>query len=210
MPPQCMTHHTEHSHSTPTQHTSHSTQHTAPCHPMHARWCPAHGIATQNISPGGYDAIRAGGGLARVGPGGHFGWALGGIHYVSFTERGRSDIFLRRFPLYLGHMLIGCLVLDSILPIQCMTHPMTHPIQVVDEVVVPDGLEPGDYLLSWRWDCEQTTQIWQVRDSLSLPLGLIAMVCMRRWYCMCRSGGGGVFQSDWSSKPRWGRCESAK
>lgn len=32
---------------------------------------------------------------------------------------------------------------------------------VVDMVVVPDRLEPGEYLLSWRWDCEQSHQIWQ-------------------------------------------------
>ena len=38
-----------------------------------------------------------------------------------------------------------------------------HAFSVVDEVLIPTGIEPGDYLLSWRWDCEQTTQIWQVR-----------------------------------------------
>jgi hypothetical protein len=32
---------------------------------------------------------------------------------------------------------------------------------VVDLVLVPDDLEPGDYVLSWRWDCEQSPQIWQ-------------------------------------------------
>lgn len=32
---------------------------------------------------------------------------------------------------------------------------------VVDQVVVPDNLEPGDYLLSWRWDCEQSDQVFQ-------------------------------------------------
>lgn len=35
------------------------------------------------------------------------------------------------------------------------------PYNIVDKVVVPDTLEPGDYLLSWRWDCEQSKQIWQ-------------------------------------------------
>lgn len=29
---------------------------------------------------------------------------------------------------------------------------------IVDKVVVPNT--PGDYVLSWRWDCEQTPQIW--------------------------------------------------
>ena len=32
---------------------------------------------------------------------------------------------------------------------------------VLDEVKVPSGLAPGAYLLSWRWDCEESTQVWQ-------------------------------------------------
>jgi len=32
---------------------------------------------------------------------------------------------------------------------------------IVDRVQVPAGLEKGAYLLSWRWDCEQSHQIWQ-------------------------------------------------
>jgi hypothetical protein len=31
---------------------------------------------------------------------------------------------------------------------------------IVDEVMVPKELVPGDYVLGWRWDCEQTPQIW--------------------------------------------------
>ena len=36
-----------------------------------------------------------------------------------------------------------------------------HDYDIIDQVVVPADLPPGDYLLSWRWDCEQTMQIWQ-------------------------------------------------
>merc|ERR1712118_59426 len=32
---------------------------------------------------------------------------------------------------------------------------------VMDKVKVPEHLEEGEYLLSWRWDCEQSPQIWQ-------------------------------------------------
>jgi hypothetical protein len=32
---------------------------------------------------------------------------------------------------------------------------------VVDRVMVPTDLPDGDYLLSWRWDAEATSQIWQ-------------------------------------------------
>lgn len=31
---------------------------------------------------------------------------------------------------------------------------------IVDLVEVPEKLSPGHYLLSWRWDCEQTAQVW--------------------------------------------------
>jgi len=36
-----------------------------------------------------------------------------------------------------------------------------HDYSIVDNVVIPRGIPPGDYLVSWRWDCEQTHQIWQ-------------------------------------------------
>lgn len=35
------------------------------------------------------------------------------------------------------------------------------PWSIVDKVVVPEDLEAGEYLLSWRWDCEETSQVWQ-------------------------------------------------
>merc|ERR1712232_1374326 len=31
---------------------------------------------------------------------------------------------------------------------------------IIDEVQVPKSLELGEYVLSFRWDCEQTPQIW--------------------------------------------------
>lgn len=31
---------------------------------------------------------------------------------------------------------------------------------IVDRVVIPAGIAPGDYVLGWRWDCEETAQIW--------------------------------------------------
>jgi len=36
-----------------------------------------------------------------------------------------------------------------------------HDYSILDQVTVPAGIAPGPYLLSWRWDCEQTNQIWQ-------------------------------------------------
>merc|ERR1711957_391763 len=31
---------------------------------------------------------------------------------------------------------------------------------LVDRVVLPSELPAGDYLISWRWDCEATPQVW--------------------------------------------------
>jgi len=32
---------------------------------------------------------------------------------------------------------------------------------LIDRVQIPVDITPGDYLLSFRWDCEQTPQVWQ-------------------------------------------------
>jgi len=32
---------------------------------------------------------------------------------------------------------------------------------IMDKVVIPTSLAEGDYMLSWRWDCEESTQVWQ-------------------------------------------------
>ena len=32
---------------------------------------------------------------------------------------------------------------------------------IEDTVIVPKDAAPGKYLLSWRWDAEETAQVWQ-------------------------------------------------
>ena len=39
-------------------------------------------------------------------------------------------------------------------------HPM-ESYAVEDALKVPADIAPGDYVLSYRWDCEATSQIWQ-------------------------------------------------
>merc|ERR1711865_1171548 len=31
---------------------------------------------------------------------------------------------------------------------------------IIDEYAIPADLPSGDYALSWRWDCEESPQIW--------------------------------------------------
>lgn len=32
--------------------------------------------------------------------------------------------------------------------------------QIIDQVKIPSNIKPGDYVLGWRWDCEETSQVW--------------------------------------------------
>merc|ERR1712228_838301 len=34
-------------------------------------------------------------------------------------------------------------------------------MELVDFVRIPADLPAGEYVLGWRWDCEQSNQIWQ-------------------------------------------------
>jgi hypothetical protein len=34
-------------------------------------------------------------------------------------------------------------------------------LEIVDRVLIPHGISPGEYVLGWRWDCEESNQIWQ-------------------------------------------------
>ena len=31
---------------------------------------------------------------------------------------------------------------------------------IVDRLALPSHLEPGHWVLGWRWDCEETAQVW--------------------------------------------------
>ena len=33
-------------------------------------------------------------------------------------------------------------------------------LELFDSVIIPSELPAGDYVLGWRWDCEESTQVW--------------------------------------------------
>lgn len=33
-------------------------------------------------------------------------------------------------------------------------------VEIVDKIHIPASLKPGKYVLGWRWDCEESTQVW--------------------------------------------------
>merc|ERR1719295_808456 len=44
----------------------------------------------------------------------------------------------------------------------------TFMFSIGDYLEVPEQLEPGDYVLSFRWDCEQTSQVWATCSSIKI------------------------------------------
>lgn len=44
-------------------------------------------------------------------------------------------------------------------------------INLVDLVRIPASIPPGDYVLSWRWDCEETTQVWTNCGDVTITAG---------------------------------------
>lgn len=38
--------------------------------------------------------------------------------------------------------------------------PLLPNLEVVDTVLIPKSTKPGKYVLQWRWDCEESDQIW--------------------------------------------------
>lgn len=48
-----------------------------------------------------------------------------------------------------------------------------HNLEVVDELRLPANLEPGEWVLGWRWDCEESTQ---VRSASRDPTGRDTLV----------------------------------
>merc|ERR1712000_215457 len=58
--------------------------------------------------------------------------------------------------------------------------------QIVDLVKVPD-VPPGDYVFSFRWDCEQTPQIWSQCADVRITSDETMVCCVADSFS-CRPG----------------------
>lgn len=38
---------------------------------------------------------------------------------------------------------------------------LVDTLEIVDRVLIPKATPPGAYVLNWRYDCEESNQIWQ-------------------------------------------------
>jgi len=46
-------------------------------------------------------------------------------------------------------------------------------ISIIDEVKVPEGVAPGEYVLGFRWDCEETAQVWSSCSDITIAEEII-------------------------------------
>jgi hypothetical protein len=43
----------------------------------------------------------------------------------------------------------------------CTSEWGPYNMEIVDKVQIPANLTAGEWVLGWRWDCEESNQIWQ-------------------------------------------------
>ena len=41
-------------------------------------------------------------------------------------------------------------------------------LEIVDRVAIPADLPAGEWVLGWRWDCEQSPQVWASCSDVSI------------------------------------------
>ena len=51
---------------------------------------------------------------------------------------------------------------------------------IVDRVKIPENLPPGDYVLGWRWDCEETARMFRLR-LWHYPVRLTNLNCAQKY-----------------------------
>mmetsp|Transcript_44385 Transcript_44385/g.100236 ORF Transcript_44385/g.100236 Transcript_44385/m.100236 type:complete len:435 (-) Transcript_44385:67-1371(-) len=54
--------------------------------------------------------------------------------------------------------------------------PLLPNLEMVDNLKIPLDLEPGRYVLQWRWDCEETDQIWSSCSDIEVTAADTAFV----------------------------------
>lgn len=52
----------------------------------------------------------------------------------------------------------------------CTSEWGPYNMEMVDRVVLPKDLKPGPYVLGFRWDCEESNQIWQSCSDVSITV----------------------------------------
>jgi len=54
-----------------------------------------------------------------------------------------------------------------------------YDLQIVDKVVIPKDLPAGEYVLGWRWDCEESSQVWQTCSDITIEAAEQTSLIMR-------------------------------
>jgi len=87
----------------------------------------------------------------------------------------------------------------------------TDPTQIfdfhiIDQVQIPSNLEPGNYVISFRWDCEQTPQVWNSCASIKMESDTADSTTNQSQACPARCQTCRGFEqpcTNWCSKFNW-------
>jgi len=94
--------------------------------------------------------------------GGALSWPCGGAAWPSQLEGGEGDAY--------GWGSGSC---ESGASMPCTLEEIKQKnfdFGIVDRVKIPDDLPAADYVLSFRWDCEQTPQIWNQCSDVTIKV----------------------------------------
>jgi len=101
-------------------------------------------------------------------------WAMNPIPRINTDDRGNADPESKNCPGPDGGSGKGCMQIPAPCPMDRGPEPWSTDIAyqgqcsgdwttglIADTVLIPKDLAPGDFVLGWRWDSEETAQIWQ-------------------------------------------------
>merc|ERR1711907_60973 len=55
-------------------------------------------------------------------------------------------------------------------PCQCSGEWGPYDLEIVDRVQLPSNLAAGEWVLGWRWDCEESNQVWTSCSDVSVVM----------------------------------------
>jgi len=147
------------------------------------RLCPANSTLNEDcfnkhpVTMVGQSALRWGGVGGRTLP----------FDAVTITEGTKAGVMWRRNPVPMawktkaGKWGAGSWHLTTGMGFQpmCEDHGMytctgesgPYNLEVVDKILIPNDILAGDWVLNWRFDCEESNQVWQSCSDVAITTG---------------------------------------
>lgn len=74
-----------------------------------------------------------------------------------------------KLTLYVQHALLPCSI-NLIDRYGLCSGERPFRLAIVDQIIIPAYVPPGKYVLGFRWDCEETAQIWSTCSDIEISV----------------------------------------